>query len=55
MPRGAVVTPRKVVNPGEFWSGTPARFPRQLKPEECDYMRWVPRHCRELAEENRGR
>ena len=50
---GAVVTPRKVVNSGELWAGTPARFSRALKPEELDYMRWVPEHYRRLAEKYR--
>jgi len=50
---GAVVTPRKVVKSGELWSGTPARFSRALKPEERDYMRWVPEHYRWLAKEYR--
>jgi carbonic anhydrase/acetyltransferase-like protein (isoleucine patch superfamily) len=50
---GAVVTPRKLVKSGELWSGTPARFSRMLKPEEIDYMRWVPEHYRRLADEYR--
>jgi carbonic anhydrase/acetyltransferase-like protein (isoleucine patch superfamily) len=48
---GAVVTPRKRVRAGELWAGTPARLSRPLRPEEIDYMRWVPRHYRALAEE----
>ena len=52
---GAVVTPRKLVKAGELWAGTPARFSRALKPEELEYMRWVPGHYRELAEEYRAR
>src|SRR5580704_1307738 len=52
---GALVAPRKVVKSGELWSGTPARFSRILKPEERDYMRWVPEHYRELAEEYQAR
>jgi carbonic anhydrase/acetyltransferase-like protein (isoleucine patch superfamily) len=50
---GAVVTPRKRVKSRELWSGTPARFARALKPEETEYMRWVPDHYRRLAEEYR--
>jgi gamma-carbonic anhydrase len=50
---GAVVTPRKLVKSGELWSGTPARLARVLRPEELDYMRWVPGHYRRLAEEYR--
>ena len=50
---GAVVTPRKLVKAGELWAGTPARFSRALKPEETEYMRWVPGHYRRLAEEYR--
>jgi carbonic anhydrase/acetyltransferase-like protein (isoleucine patch superfamily) len=52
---GALVAPRKVVRSGELWSGTPARFSRHLKPEELDYMRWVPLHYRELTEEYKAR
>ncbi|HWB50266.1 MAG TPA: gamma carbonic anhydrase family protein [Stellaceae bacterium] len=52
---GAVVTPRKVVKAGELWSGTPARYARGLKPEEVEYMRWVPGHYRRLAEEYKSR
>jgi carbonic anhydrase/acetyltransferase-like protein (isoleucine patch superfamily) len=44
-----------VVKAGELWSGTPARFSRHLKPEEQDYMRWVPQHYGRLAEEYRSR
>ena len=51
---GAVVTPRKVVRSGELWAGTPARFARALKPEEVEYMRWVPEHYRRLAAEYRA-
>jgi carbonic anhydrase/acetyltransferase-like protein (isoleucine patch superfamily) len=50
---GAVVTPRKCVKSGELWAGTPARYSRALKPEELEYMRWVPSHYRGLAEEYR--
>lgn len=46
---GAVVTPRKLVKTGELWAGTPARFSRALKPEEIEYIRWVPGHYRRLA------
>jgi carbonic anhydrase/acetyltransferase-like protein (isoleucine patch superfamily) len=49
---GAVVTPRKVVKSGELWAGTPARYSRALKPEEIDYMRWVPEHYHRLAQEH---
>jgi carbonic anhydrase/acetyltransferase-like protein (isoleucine patch superfamily) len=52
---GAVVTPRKLVKTGELWAGTPARFSRPLKPEEREYMRWVPAHYREIAAEYRSR
>lgn len=48
---GAVVTPRKLVKSGELWAGTPARYSRALKPEEIEYMCWVPGHYRRLAEE----
>ncbi|HTZ34859.1 MAG TPA: gamma carbonic anhydrase family protein [Stellaceae bacterium] len=50
---GALVTPRKRVKAGELWSGAPARLQRPLKPDEIDYMRWVPGHYRSLAAEYR--
>ena len=50
----AMLTPRKIVKSGELWSGTPARYSRDLKPEEVEYMRWVPEHYRRLAEEYRS-
>jgi len=52
---GAVVTPRKVVQAGQLWAGTPARYSRDLKPEEIEYMRWVPGHYRRLAEEYKAK
>lgn len=52
---GALVAPRKIVKAGELWSGTPARFSRHLKPEEQEYMRWVPEHYRRLAAEYRAK
>ncbi len=51
---GAVVTPRKRVKSGDLWAGTPARFSRTLKPEEAEYMRWVPGHYRRLAQQYRS-
>jgi gamma-carbonic anhydrase len=50
---GSLVAPRKVVKAGELWSGSPARCSRRLKPEELEYIRWVPGHYRKLAAEYR--
>ncbi len=35
---GAVVTPRKVVPSGQLWGGNPARYMRDLTPEETDFL-----------------
>jgi len=52
---GALVAPRKRVKTGELWAGTPARYSRDLKPKEIEYMRWVPGHYQRLAEEYKAR
>jgi carbonic anhydrase/acetyltransferase-like protein (isoleucine patch superfamily) len=48
---GAVLTPRKRVSAGQLWAGAPARFSRDIKPEERAYMRWVQQHYLRRAEE----
>jgi len=35
---GALVTPGKRVRRGELWAGTPARYLRDLTPEEVDFF-----------------
>ncbi len=35
---GAVVPPKKVVPSGQLWGGNPARYMRDLKPEEKDFL-----------------
>ncbi|CAG0894237.1 unnamed protein product [Cyprideis torosa] len=36
---GAVVAPGKVVKSGQIWGGNPARYMRDLKPEELDFLK----------------
>jgi carbonic anhydrase/acetyltransferase-like protein (isoleucine patch superfamily) len=35
---GALVSPGKVVRKGQLWAGTPARYIRDLKPEELESL-----------------
>lgn len=35
---GALLTPRKTVNSGELWSGSPAKLMRPLRQEEADFI-----------------
>ena len=53
MAAGAVVTPGKRVLRGQLWAGTPARYLRDVTPEEALYMEHLPRHYARLAEEYR--
>ncbi len=40
---GALVSPRKVVLSGQLWGGRPARFMRELKPEEQEMGPYIAR------------
>ena len=46
---GAVVTPGKRVGSGELWSGTPAAFMRNLKPEEAEMIPYLRDNYVQLA------
>eukprot|EP00617_Octactis_speculum_P023877 CAMPEP_0185765388 /NCGR_PEP_ID=MMETSP1174-20130828/28860_1 /TAXON_ID=35687 /ORGANISM="Dictyocha speculum, Strain CCMP1381" /LENGTH=271 /DNA_ID=CAMNT_0028448485 /DNA_START=14 /DNA_END=829 /DNA_ORIENTATION=+ len=46
---GAVVSPGKVVGSGELWSGTPAKFLRNLTPEEIDGIAASAAETEEMA------
>lgn len=50
---GAVVTPGKRVPKGQLWAGTPARYLRDVTPDEALYMEHLPRHYARLAGEYR--
>jgi len=46
---GAVVTPRKRVPRHQLWGGSPARFMRDLSPEEITFLAWDAGHYAKLA------
>ncbi len=46
---GALVTPRKRVPAGQLWAGSPAKYLRDLTPEEIKMMHYSPRQYAELA------
>ncbi len=46
---GALVTPRKRVLAGQLWAGSPAKYLRDLTPEERKMMHYSPRNYAELA------
>src|SRR4051812_8373847 len=48
---GALVTPGKLVPAGQLWGGSPARFMRELTPEEKKYIPWSAGHYARLAKE----
>ena len=46
---GALVTPRKRVPAGQLWAGAPAKYLRDLTPDEKQMMYESPRYYAELA------
>jgi gamma-carbonic anhydrase len=50
---GAVVTPCKRVPKGQLWAGTPARYLRDVTPEEALYIERLPQQYARLATEYR--
>ena len=50
---GAVVTPGKRVPKGQLWAGTPARYLRDVTPEEALYIERLPQQYARLADEYR--
>jgi carbonic anhydrase/acetyltransferase-like protein (isoleucine patch superfamily) len=50
---GSLLTPGKVVKSGELWFGRPARFLRELSPEEIEQNRQAVVHYVKLAQEYR--
>jgi gamma-carbonic anhydrase len=50
---GAVVTPGKRVPKGQLWAGTPARYLRDVTPEEALYIERLPQQYARLATEYR--
>lgn len=46
---GALVTPGKRVPTGQVWAGSPAKFMRDMTPEEVKYLPWSANHYVNLA------
>jgi carbonic anhydrase/acetyltransferase-like protein (isoleucine patch superfamily) len=46
---GALVTPGKRVPSGQLWAGSPARFARELRPDELDLITYLSEHYTKLA------
>lgn len=51
---GALVTPGKVVKTGQLWAGRPARYMRDLTPEELNFLAISADNYVRLAAEYRG-
>jgi gamma-carbonic anhydrase len=50
---GAVVTPGKRVPKGQLWAGTPARYLRDVTPDEAVYIERLPKQYARLAAQYR--
>ena len=50
---GAVVTTRTKVPPGQLWVGNPARFLRNIKSTEPEFLAWNAAHYVRLGAEYR--
>lgn len=48
---GAVLTPGKIVPAGQIWAGNPAKFFRELKVEEAEFIPVSARNYVELAQD----
>jgi carbonic anhydrase/acetyltransferase-like protein (isoleucine patch superfamily) len=48
---GAVVTPNKVIPSGQIWAGNPAKYLRDLREEETDFLKISENNYVELAGE----
>ncbi len=51
---GALLSPGKRIPTGQLWAGRPAKFMRDLKPEEIDYIKWSAPHYAVLGREHKG-
>jgi carbonic anhydrase/acetyltransferase-like protein (isoleucine patch superfamily) len=50
---GAMLTPGKRIGRGQLWTGRPARYARDLTPEEIERNRYGAAHYTELAQVHR--
>ena len=46
---GALVTPDKRVGKGQLWAGRPARYARDIRPEERAHFAYIAQHYARLA------
>jgi len=46
---GAILTPKKRIPSGQMWAGNPAKYFRELKQEEKDYIPFSAQHYVNLA------
>lgn len=52
---GALVSPRKEVPSGQLWTGSPAKYARDLTQEELDYIPYSAVNYAKVAAEHRAR
>ena len=50
---GAVVTPGKIVEAGQLWAGSPAKYMRDLTQADFDHFKYLTDHYVELATRHR--
>ncbi len=46
---GALLTPNKRVPAGQMWAGNPAKYFRDVKPQEAEYIKFSAQHYCDLA------
>ncbi len=51
---GALVTPGKVVPTGQLWAGRPAKYLRDLGPDDYALFEWSAPHYKRLAAEHKA-
>lgn len=50
---GSLLTPNKRVPKGQLWSGSPAKYMRDLTEDEISYIKWSSPHYAELGAEHK--
>jgi len=48
---GALVTPGKTIPSGELWAGNPAKFMREMRQQDKEYIPWSAQHYVELSKD----
>ncbi len=49
---GSLLTPNKRVPSGQLWSGSPAKYMRDLTKDEMNYIKWSAKHYVKLGLEH---